>query len=228
MFFFLAAATAAWSQPGADLALVNGRIYTLDAARPWAEAIAIQSERILAVGSVEEIRRLEGPATREIDLKGAFVSPGFNDAHVHIDATGALLAGVNLLDVHEPDSFRERIRAAAERLPKGSWITRGEWGAYEQWEAGSSGQTRSGKLAGGPFTPDRDLIDPVTPDHPVLVSRFDRSMYLANSLALERAGITAETPAPPGGEIFRDESGRLTGILKGSAVDLVEKAIPPI
>ncbi|MFQ5791675.1 MAG: amidohydrolase, partial [Acidobacteriota bacterium] len=128
----------------------------------------------------------------------------------------------------EPEAFTERIKGAAERLPKGSWIVRGSWGAYEQWEVGSSGETPSQQPRRGPFTPDRRLIDAVTPDHPVLVSRFDRSMVLANSLALELAGITADTPSPPGGEIVKDASGRLTGILKGSAVDLVQKVIPPI
>jgi hypothetical protein len=210
----------------ADLVLTNGRIYTLDPQRPWAEAVAVQGERILAVGASAEIRPLQTAATRVIDLQGAFASPGFNDAHVHVDSTGALLIGANLLDVHTEDRLVERIRGAAERLPKGSWILRGDWGAYEKWGAGSAGGGAGG--ATGPFTPDRRMIDPVTPDHPVLISRFDRSMHLANSLALKLAGITETTAAPPGGEIARDASGRLTGILKGSAFDLVRKAVPPI
>src|SRR5690606_5331389 len=159
----------------------------------------------------------------------AFVAPGFNDAHVHIDATGALLVGVNLLDVHEPNAFRERIREAAGRLPAGAWITRGDWGAYEQWAAGSSGAAAAaGPTGDRPFTPTRDLIDPVTPDHPVLVNRFDRSMYLANSRALALAKIDASTPNPPGGEIQKDASGRPTGILRGEAAELVRRVIPPI
>jgi hypothetical protein len=216
------------AQDRADVILVNGRIYTVDPSRPWVEAVAVKGERILAVGTNEEVRSHSGTATREIDLKGAFASPGFNDSHVHVDATGALLTGVNLLDVHEAGAFRERIRSAAERLPEGSWITRGMWGAYEQWQAGSSGEASSSQKASGPFTPDRSLIDDVTPGHPVLVSRFDRSMHLANSLALSLAGIDERTPAPEGGEIGKDAAGRLTGILEGKAVDLVEKAIPPI
>src|SRR5688572_16081299 len=173
-----------------DVVLVNGRIYTLDAARPWAEAVAIAGSRITAVGATAEIRALAASGTRVIDLKGAFAVPGFNDAHVHIDSTGALLVGVNLLDVHEPAAFTNRIREAAGRLPKGAWITRGEWGAYEQWAAGSSGEAPAAGAAKGPFTPTRDLVDAVTPGHPVFVNRFDRSMYLANSVALAAAGIT--------------------------------------
>jgi predicted amidohydrolase YtcJ len=216
------------ADPAPDLALVNGRIYTLDAARPWAEALAIVGSRIVTVGSTEEVRRSAGPATRVIDLDGAFALPGFNDAHVHVESTGALLVGVNLLDVHEPVAFRERIRQAAGRLPKGSWITRGEWGAYERWAAGSSGAAARTAAGAGPFTPSRDLIDEVTAEHPVLVNRFDRSMFLANTLALKLAGITDNTSNPEGGEIVRDAAGRPTGILKGTAANLVRRAIPPI
>ena len=217
------------SGPAADLVLVNGRIYTVDPARPWAEAVSIRGDRILAVDTNDVVKSTAGAQSRTIDLKGAFVSPGFNDAHVHIDSTGALLVGVNLLDVHEPKRFKEAITAAASRLPKRSWITRGDWGAYEQWGQGSAGGpgTAAARSA-APFTPSRDLIDPVTPDHPVFVQRFDRSMFLANSLALKLAGITDSTPNPPNGEIAKDANGRLTGILEGAAADLVRKVIPPI
>ncbi|MDE2877364.1 amidohydrolase [Candidatus Palauibacter soopunensis] len=218
----------------ADLVLLNGDVYTLDDERPAAEAVAIRGERIAVVGSDAEAEALVGPDTRVIDLDGAFVSPGFNDGHVHVESTGALIVGVNLLEVHEPDGFREEIARAAERLAPGSWITRGDWGAYEEWEVGSTGREGEGgegeggaQSAGGPFTPHRDLIDDVTPNHPVLVNRFDRFVYLANSLALDMAGITDATPSPPGGMIAKDEDGRVTGILTGSAVDLVRAAITP-
>ena len=212
----------------ADLILSNGRVYTVDAGRPWAEALAVAGDRILAVGSGAEVMAHRGSNTRVIDLEGAFVSPGFNDAHVHIDSTGNLLTGVNLLDVHEAQPFVERVQAAVRRLPTGSWILRGDWGAYEQWGQGSAGNPAAGTGRDGPFTPHRDLIDGVTADHPVLLSRFDRSIFLANSLALELAGVTAETPNPLGGEIDRDAGGRLTGILRGAAAALVEDVIPPM
>jgi hypothetical protein len=223
----LLAASTARAQAAADLVLVNARVYTLDAGRPWAEAVAIAGDRIVAVGTTAEVRQRIGPHTRTLDLRGAFVSPGFNDAHVHIDATGALLVGVNLLDVHEAKSFTGRIRDAATRLPKGSWITRGDWGAYEQWAAGSAGLPAASAKA-APFMPDRSSVDPITPDHPVFVNRFDRSAYFANARALEAAGIDERTVPPPGGEIVKDASGRLTGVLKGAAADLVRKVIPPI
>jgi len=216
----------------ADLILLNGRVYTLDPERPWAEAVAIEGDRITAVGTTAEISARRGPATRVIDLKGRFALPGFNDAHVHIESTGALLTGVNLLDVHMHARFEQRIRQAARRLPTGSWITRGDWGAYENWNAGSAGDagepTSMSGSTSSPFTPTRYLIDAATREHPVFVNRFDRSMYLANSLALELAGIGPGTPDPEGGEIVRDGDGHPTGILKGTAADLVRTVIPPI
>ena len=227
----LAAQVGTQSSP-ADLVLLNGRLYTLDPARPWAEALAVRRGRITAVGSTAEIKALAGPQTTAIDLGGAFATPGFNDAHVHMESTGALLTGANLLEVHEPKSFRERIALAAKRLPPGSWIQRGDWGAYEQWNAGSAGSAGSGGSGGsgstGPFMPDRRLIDDVTPEHPVLVNRFDSSVFLANSRALQLAGVTEATPNPEGGEFVRDASGRLTGLLKGTAVAVVRKAVTPI
>jgi predicted amidohydrolase YtcJ len=219
---------AAGPENPADLILVNGNIYTVDDEQPTAEALAIRGDRIVVVGSNAEARAEADSETQVIDLAGAFVSPGFNDGHVHVESTGALIVGVNLLDVHEPIAFAERIQGAAGRLPRGSWITRGDWGAYEQWEAGSTG--REGEEAAatdGPFTPHRDLIDAVTPNHPVLVNRFDRSMFLANSAALELAGVDESTPVPAGGRIDRGDDGRLTGILAGSAVDLVRAAMTP-
>jgi predicted amidohydrolase YtcJ len=224
----VAAATGCSASDAADLILVNGQVYTLDDQHPWAEALAVRGERIIAVGSNSEIGRLEGSETETIDLEGAFTLPGFNDSHVHISSTGALLVGVNLLDVHEPQAFTQRIAQAAGRLPDGGWITRGDWGAYEQWAAGSSGQEEGGQEAeSGPFTPNRGMVDDVTPNHPVLVSRFDRSMYLANSLALELAGIDRNTRAPRGGVIESDASGDLTGVLRGAAARMVMDVIPP-
>jgi predicted amidohydrolase YtcJ len=224
---FLGLAAPVVAQP-ADLVLVNGRIYTLDAARPWSEALAVTGDRVTLVGRSDEVRALAGPRTRVIDLAGRFALPGFNDAHVHVDQTGALLTGVNLLDVHDGTTFAARLRDAATRLPKGSWIMRGDWGAYENWAAGSRGAAVPSDPARAAFAPDRQLIDAITPDHPVLVNRFDRSVYLANARALSLAGVTAETVSPAGGEIVKDSSGRLTGLLRGTAVDLVRKVIPPI
>ena len=227
----LIGATIAGCAPGApidtaDLVLVDGNVYTVDASQPWAEAVAVKGDCIMAVGSNSDIEALAGPGTRSIRLNGAFVSPGFNDGHVHVGGTGALLIGVNLLEVHTEEPFKDAIRGATERLPAGSWITRGSWGAYEQWGTGSAGNETTAALA-EPFTPHRNMIDEFTGEHPVLVSKFDGSMHLANSVALELAGIDDNTPNPEGGEFVRDENGRLTGILKGRALQLVRRAQTP-
>lgn len=224
----VALGTSSSTQQTPELLLTNGRVYTLDTARPWAQAVAIRGDRIVAVGTEAEARAAVSNAARVVNLNGAFALPGFNDAHVHVESTGALLLGVNLLDVHEPALFTARIAEAARRMPKGSWITRGEWGAYEQWNAGSTGAAAGSGAAATRFTPDRQLIDAVTPDHPVLVNRFDGSESLANSVALALAGITASTPVPAGGEIRRDSTGRLTGIVTGTAAAMVRKVIPPV
>ena len=110
---------------GADLVLVNGRIYTVDPARPWAEAVAVRGDRIVAVGTTAEVKALAGSQARTIDLNGAFVSPGFNDAHVHIDSTGALIDRMNLRDRHEPQANDAAVRGAESRIPAGSWSPRG-------------------------------------------------------------------------------------------------------
>jgi predicted amidohydrolase YtcJ len=226
----LAAGPQVFPSAAPELILVGGRVYTLDPARPWAEAVAVRGDRIVGVGTSAEMRQAAGASTRVIDLNGGFVTPGFNDGHVHVESTGALLTGANLLDVHEPKAFRERIAQAASRLPAGSWITRGDWGAYEKWGQGSAGApaTAGAPAAAGPFMPDRQLIDDVTPNHPVLVNRFDQSAFLANTVALKRAGVADATTNPAGGEFVRDANGRMTGVLRGSAAEIVRKAVTPI
>jgi len=203
-------------RPPADLVIVNGAVWTVDAARPKAEAIAVVGERIAAVGSNAEIRKWIGPQTRTIDARGGSVLPGFIDSHVHFASGGFELSNVQLRDAATPQEFARRIGEFAKSRPKGEWIQGGTWD-HELW----SGPETSGPL------PHRKWIDAATPEHPVLVSRYDGHMALANSLALKRAGITRETPTPAGGEIVRDANGEPTGLLKDAAMDLVFRVIPP-
>jgi predicted amidohydrolase YtcJ len=211
--------------PPADLVLLNGTVYTVDPDRPRAGAIAVFRDRIVAVGTNSEIRSRIGRSTRIVDLDGRFVVPGFVDDHTHFAQAGALLLGANLLRVHDERGLRDSITAVAERLPGESWIVGGDWGAYEAWEEGSSGEAASASKAGEPFVPNRQTIDDVSGSHPVLIRRFDRSMYLANGIALEKAGIDADTTDPVDGTIERDANGEPTGILTGTAVELVEAVI---
>src|SRR5262245_198584 len=213
----------------ADVVVTGTRVYTLEPAQPWAEAVALRGDRIVKVGTSDEVLALvRAGQTRVIDAKGGLVLPGFIDNHTHFDHAGRLLLGLNLLEVDEPGAFRKQVAEAAGRLPAGAWLVGGDWGAYGAWAKGSTG---AGAAAGAPrpaeFLPTKDLIDPVTGDHPALVSRFDGQLHLANSLALRAAGITPATRAPEGGEILKDKDGAPNGLLRGTAAQLVRKAIPP-
>ncbi|UCC83260.1 MAG: amidohydrolase [Gemmatimonadota bacterium] len=210
----------------ADLILVGGAIYTVEAEQPRAEAVAVREGKILVVGDEGDVARYRGPGTAVVDLGGAFVVPGFIDNHTHFDYAARLLLGINLLDVADADLLAERVAAARDRLPEGAWILDGDWGAYEEWEMGSTGR-EEGAAPAERFKPHREMIDALTPETPVLLSRWDGSEYLANGVALELAGITRETRDPEGGTIERDPAtGEPTGILTGRAVGLVRRVIP--
>jgi len=196
--------------PSADLIVSGGRIWTGDPDKPWAEAIAIAGDRILAVGSSTEIAALGGADTRVVDGAGRLVTPGFIDTHVHFAWGGDGLASVQLRDAATPSDFTARIAAHAASLPAGEWVLNGTWD-HENW---------GGEL------PTRDWIDAATPDHPVWVTRLDGHMGLANSRALALAGVTADTPDVPGGAIERDAEGKPTGVLKDNAMSLVEAVVP--
>jgi predicted amidohydrolase YtcJ len=212
----------------AHIVLLNAKVWTVEEEMPVAEAVAIRGQRIIRVGTNEEVRKLVAEGyTQIINLRGKLVLPGFIDNHTHFANAGHLLLGLNLHDVNTAPEFRRRVAEAAGRLPAGAWLTGGDWGAYAQWQKGSSGQSAPGAPPTQPeFLPDKQLIDPVTGDHPALISRFDGAVHLANSLALRQAGITRDTADPPGGEIVRDANGELTGILRGEAYKLVEEVIP--
>ncbi|NIN72659.1 MAG: amidohydrolase family protein [Gemmatimonadetes bacterium] len=210
----------------ADLILLGGAIYTVEAEQPRAEAVAVRDGRILAVGDEADVASFQGPATAVIDLDGAFVVPGFIDNHTHFDYAARLLLGINLLDVADAELLAERVMAARDRLPEGAWILDGDWGAYEEWEMGSTGR-EAGAEPVQRFKPHREMIDALTPETPVLLSRWDGSEYLANGVALGLAGIDRATPDPDGGTIERDPTtGEPTGILTGRAVGLVRRVIP--
>jgi len=199
------------AQPRASLVLLNGNIHTMDPAMPRAEAVAVIGSRIVDVGGDDEVRKWAGAGTRVVDLDGRLLLPGFNDAHVHFYQGGRSLASVQLRSARSPEEFRERIAAFAAKLPAGRWILNGEWD-HENWSPAR--------------LPTRQLIDGVTGDRPVFVSRLDGHMGLANTLALKLAGIDRGTPDPPGGLIVRDEHGEPTGILKDAAIDLIARVIP--
>jgi predicted amidohydrolase YtcJ/beta-lactamase class A len=198
--------------PAADLAVINGRIWTGNRSRPWAEALASRGERVIAIGSNAEIKKLSDSKTQVLDVGGRLTIPGFIDDHTHFIESGFHLLSVDLRDAATPEEFARRIKVQAAKLRAGLWITGGDWD-HERWP-------------GGPL-PTKEMIDRFTPDNPVFVSRLDGHMALANTVALRMAGITKETKDPPGGTIVRDPTtGEPTGILKDGAQGLVYRVIP--
>src|SRR5687767_5677696 len=177
----------------ADLIIRNARIWTGDTTRPSAQALAVRGERLIAVGSDAEIDAHRTARTRVIDAGGRFVTPGFIDDHTHFAQAGALLIGANLLEVHTAAPFVTRVRDAVGRMSPGAWLTGGDWGAYEDAPANSTGAAAPGTPRVR-FSPDRSLIDSVSGSTPVLLNRWDRSAWLANAVALERAGLTCAQP----------------------------------
>ena len=198
--------------------IIAARTWTGDSSRPYAEAVAISGDRILAVGNSVDVARLAGPRTRRLDLAGRFITPGFIDNHTHFGQAGALLLGVNLLDVADEKSLVKRVREARDRMPKGAWLVGGDWGAYEAWAQGSTGQAPT--AAKQVFTPVRAMIDSITPETPALLSKWDRSAHLANARALDLAGATCEW------EGVECVDRIMTGHLTQKAADRVRGAIP--
>ena len=213
----------------ADLVFRNGVIWTVDTDNPTAQAIAIVGDRIIFVGSDGKVGKYIKNHTQVIDLKGQFLLPGFNDNHVHFDQTGRLLYGLNLLDVSTEREFAARIEAVNAHYPPGSWITDGDWSAYETWAAGDVGEAGTGVNPDDPygnlFLPNRRMIDSFSKDRPVLVNRFDRKVYLANSKALEVAGIAKGSPDPAGIAVLRDSDGDPTGALFNPLEGAVESTV---
>ncbi len=196
---------------GPDIVLINGKVFTCDAANSIHQAVAIADGRFAAVGTNEEIRALAGPSTKVIDLRGRLVLPGFIDAHIHPIGLGI----PNYLDVSQATSIAEIRRALAEQAaetPAGQWIRGGGW--LEENLAEQRAPTRWD-------------IDEAAGDHPVILFKQGWHALLANSRALWRARITRETPDPPGGHIVRDpQTGEPTGLLEEAAMDLVIAVIP--
>jgi predicted amidohydrolase YtcJ len=194
----------------ADL-VVYGRIWTGDTAAPWAGAVAMVGDTVVAVGDSASLRAWVGPATTVLDNGRAMVTPGLMDGHAHFASGGFQLASVDLRDAATPAEFIQRIKAYAKTLKPGEWITGGDWD-HERW-------------ANAPL-PRHDWIDSVTPNNPVFVNRLDGHMGLANALALKAAHITAQTPDRPGGTIVRDPNREPTGMLKDGAQDPVYAVVP--
>jgi len=193
----------------ADLILHNGFIWTVDESRPQAEALAVRGDKIIKVGGAKEVLALKGERTRLIDLKGAFVTPGFNDNHVHFASAASFFWNIQLMDVHTDAAFVARVKEYIATHPNEP-IRGGGWGAYEQWEMGASAAGVKKEL----WRPDRKLIDALTGSTPMFISKFDNSLYFANTVALKRAGFDDRSADTDDITHVRDSQGRATGVMR--------------
>ncbi|MBZ5704112.1 MAG: amidohydrolase [Acidobacteriia bacterium] len=211
IFSWLASGAWAQAQPVADTVVINARIYTVNSQQPWAEALAIGGDKILAVGSAKDIAAYRAPSTKVIDAQGRLVLPGFTDCHIHFMDGSLGLTQVDLNDAKTIPEIQKRVKEYSAGHPNEPWITGMGW-TYPTF--------------GPSALPDKKILDEVVPDRPVYLVAFDGHSSWANSKALAMAGITRQTPDPPNGKIVRDAKGEATGALKESAGDLVANMMP--
>jgi predicted amidohydrolase YtcJ len=190
----------------ADTVVLHGKIYTVNSRQPWAEALAIRGERVVAVGSNSEIAKLQSKNTQVIDAQGRLVLPGFTDCHIHFIEGSFSLGRVNLEGAKDPEGIQQRLRAYGAAHPGNDWILGRGWN-YAMFPSS---------------LPDKKYLDEVFPDRPAFLEGYDGHTYWANSKALELAHITKDTRNPPNGIIVRDpQTGEATGALKEAARSLV-------
>ena len=191
-----------------DLIIVNGKVFTGE--ESLAEAVAVQGNKVLRVGTNREIQRLARAQTTVIDAKGGSVLPGFNDAHVHMMSGGLSLDQLSLSEATTIESVKETLKAWAEANPAHDWI-RGRGWLYAPF---------------GDGLPTRQMLDQLVPDRPAYLVSYDGHTGWANTAALQRAGITRATAAPVNGAIVKDADGQPTGVLKEAAMSLMSQALP--
>ena len=194
----------------ADLIFVNGAIYTVDAARRWAQAVAVRDGRVVAVGPDDDVAALRGDRTEVVDLRGRMLLPGFQDAHVHPVAAGLDLLRCELHHLGTAEQYLAAIEAYANAHPDVPWILGGGW-AMDAFPNG---------------TPSKELLDAVVPDRPVYLPNRDGHSVWVNSFALKQAGVTRDTPDPRDGRIERDAQGEPQGTLHEGASSLVGELAP--
>jgi predicted amidohydrolase YtcJ len=194
----------------AELVITGAPVYTADAARRWASAVALRGGRIVAVGAERDVLALRGPGTRVLSLQGGMVVPAFQDAHAHPLTSGLELLRCSLTDT-EPDGYGAAVAHWAADHPDAPWLLGGGW--------------RMDAFPGG--VPPAGLLDRLVPDRPVWLQSRDGHSGWANAPALALAGVTAATADPPNGRLERDERGMPTGVLHEEAMRLVERVAPP-
>ena len=209
LIFVVPSAVLAQSRQNISLLLYNGKVFSADKQGTITEAVAVDGEKIVAVGTSQDLRG-RYKAAKEIDLKGRLVTPGFNDAHIHFVGVGLALLRVDLNGSSTLAEAKRRIAAKIKELPKGAWVLGRGWD-HTLW---------------GNRLPTRQDLDDISPDNPVFLQRVDGHIAWANSLALKMAKVTRDSKAPEGGEIVFDENGEPAGVLKETAQGFVGKIVP--
>jgi predicted amidohydrolase YtcJ len=194
----------------ADLVFVNGAVYTVDAGRTWAQAVAVRGGRIVAVGTDVAAREHVGPRTEIVDLKGRMLVPGFQDAPVHLVSGGVDMLQCDLHELHGLAEYQEAIKSYADSYPEREWILGGGW-SMDVFPAGS---------------PTKELLDAVVPDRYVFLPSRDGHSAWVNSKTLDLAGVTKDTADPLDGRIERGAAGEPSGTLHEGADDLVDRFVP--
>ena len=199
----------------ADMVLLNGKVVTVDPELGEAEALAVQGDRIVAVGTTAEIQELVGPDTEVVELEGRLAIPGFIEGHGHFMGLGNARLSLDLMETTSWEEIVEKVADAAAETPAGEWITGRGW-HQERWDPAPE-DTYDG-------VPTHHELSAVSPDNPVLLTHASGHASFANARAMEEAGITADTPDPSGGTIIRDEAGEPTGFLRQAAQGLARRA----
>ena len=200
----------------AELVLRGGRIVTVDAAKPEAQAIAVAGDTILAVGSNQEIQPYVGPATRVIDLKGALATPGFIDAHVHFTGVGEAARNLKLANARNWADIVRMVGDAAQKARPGEWILGRGW-HQEKWSA-----VPEPNVNGFPL---HEELSRVSPNNPVWLTHASGHAGFANALAMKMAEVQKTTANPSGGEILKDSNGNPTGLFNERAQALISDAL---
>ncbi|MCS6858872.1 MAG: amidohydrolase [Abditibacteriales bacterium] len=198
----------------ATLILKNAKVFTVNPQHPFVQAVAVRGDRIIAIGCDADMKDFTGKSTRVIDCDGAFVCPGFNDAHLHFIPGGKKLLGLDVGGIRSKQKVLEKVREFVERAKPEQWIVGRGWDESLWEDAAAAG--------GGGALPTRWDLDRVAPLNPVVLYRADGHSLWANSLAMQFNDVTAATQPPAGGEIERDEKGEPTGVFKETATSLIQ------
>ena len=217
ILFFLSCNTASQnsSTETAELVINNAKIYTVNKNQPQAEALAVKDGKIVFVGTNKDAKNYIGDKTEVIDANGQFVMPGFIEGHGHIHGLGASLINLNLMNVKNWDEIVAMVGEAVKKAKPGDWIVGRGW-HQEKWNPAPAKN-----YLGYPY---HEELDKVSPNNPVLLSHASGHSLYANAKALELSGVTSTTKSPAGGEILKDNNGKIVGVLSENAQGLVGRA----